>query len=106
MMGMACALISKFFALRLSGNNVWPVKPKCGGRLLPIRRIAEKRLRSDLASDAVAGTDNRDIVDSVDCDARVVRYGISQRPDILALVVRSEEHTSELQSLRHLVCRL
>src|SRR5437899_11135341 len=24
----------------------------------------------------------------------------------LALVVRSEEHTSELQSLRHLVCRL
>src|SRR5437899_8338152 len=25
---------------------------------------------------------------------------------ILALTIRSEEHTSELQSLRHLVCRL
>src|SRR5262245_63987558 len=27
-------------------------------------------------------------------------------PDRRALAVRSEEHTSELQSLRHLVCRL
>src|SRR5258705_9573526 len=27
-------------------------------------------------------------------------------PDDDALIVRSEEHTSELQSLRHLVCRL
>src|ERR1039458_9705992 len=27
-------------------------------------------------------------------------------PSFLALPIRSEEHTSELQSLRHLVCRL
>src|ERR1035441_9848336 len=33
-------------------------------------------------------------------------YGLNQRrPNLLALN-RSEEHTSELQSLRHLVCRL
>src|SRR5262245_62631905 len=28
------------------------------------------------------------------------------KPVLLGAVVRSEEHTSELQSLRHLVCRL
>src|SRR5258705_12660987 len=27
-------------------------------------------------------------------------------PDVVSSIVRSEEHTSELQSLRHLVCRL
>jgi hypothetical protein len=31
-----------------------------------MRRIAEERLRCDPASDAAAGADNRDIVDSVD----------------------------------------
>src|SRR5205814_9711940 len=37
---------------------------------------------------------------------------LARRPDILAAkarveaAIRSEEHTSELQSLRHLVCRL
>src|ERR1039458_7379291 len=30
----------------------------------------------------------------------------AQRAIQLAVVIRSEEHTSELQSLRHLVCRL
>src|SRR2546425_2095209 len=29
-----------------------------------------------------------------------------QRPDLLGLEARSEEHTSELQSLAYLVCRL
>src|SRR5437899_10584479 len=30
----------------------------------------------------------------------------SRRPDLRTSLRRSEEHTSELQSLRHLVCRL
>src|SRR5437899_4887298 len=34
------------------------------------------------------------------------RYGSHVRNDGFDLVRRSEEHTSELQSLRHLVCRL
>src|SRR5438045_6761566 len=33
---------------------------------------------------------------------RITQAGIEERP----YAVRSEEHTSELQSLRHLVCRL
>src|SRR2546430_10200944 len=31
---------------------------------------------------------------------------LAQRPDILGMVRRSEEHTSELQSQSNLVCRL
>src|SRR5437899_10040750 len=38
--------------------------------------------------------------------ALVAVLGASIGNVILALAVRSEEHTSELQSLRHLVCRL
>src|SRR5262245_64939838 len=35
------------------------------------------------------------------------RFGVATRPGkIYTFEVRSEEHTSELQSLRHLVCRL
>src|SRR5262245_63809146 len=35
-------------------------------------------------------------------EALSARHGVS----LLAVALRSEEHTSELQSLRHLVCRL
>src|SRR5437899_9486454 len=37
---------------------------------------------------------------------RIARNRIWREPDGLWLDDRSEEHTSELQSLRHLVCRL
>src|ERR1039458_4568466 len=37
-------------------------------------------------------------------DAHVLDAGVGQQPFVIRL--RSEEHTSELQSLRHLVCRL
>src|SRR5437899_6752518 len=38
--------------------------------------------------------------------ALTARRGTSPRPRAAAPCSRSEEHTSELQSLRHLVCRL
>src|SRR5262245_62246422 len=34
------------------------------------------------------------------------RLLLTQRPTALRIKIRSEEHTSELQSLRHLVCRI
>src|SRR5258705_9428799 len=37
---------------------------------------------------------------------REIGFGDFQRRDLPVLQQRSEEHTSELQSLRHLVCRL
>src|SRR2546422_5570208 len=38
---------------------------------------------------------------------RILREPVSEvPPDCLAIVARSEEHTSELQSRLHLVCRL
>src|SRR5205814_7620027 len=36
----------------------------------------------------------------------IVETWITRGADVIAVAVRSEEHTSELQSLRHLVCRL
>src|SRR5437899_4314993 len=42
------------------------------------------------------------------CRSRSARRGVVDRPEDSAVFSdrRSEEHTSELQSLRHLVCRL
>src|SRR3712207_7526211 len=33
-------------------------------------------------------------------------HGLENRKDILSIILRSEEHTSELQSRQYLVCRL
>src|SRR5262245_3940590 len=38
--------------------------------------------------------------------ARAVNFGVRQSRGKYVGIMRSEEHTSELQSLRHLVCRL
>src|SRR5438045_4808748 len=40
------------------------------------------------------------------CGKRTVRRGFFQPHRARKRILRSEEHTSELQSLRHLVCRL
>src|SRR5262245_64628074 len=37
---------------------------------------------------------------------RLLRRGFERALESAGVVVRSEEHTSELQSLRHLVCRV
>ena len=62
---------------------------------LPVWRIPDERFRSDLASISVTGADNRDIVDSVDRNAPVIRDRIGQRPDLLDFVV-DLVHTSSL----------
>src|SRR5207244_9438865 len=45
---------------------------------------------------------------SIRCSRRLARISMaeSSRPPITACSIRSEEHTSELQSPDHLVCRL
>src|SRR5258705_3151898 len=51
---------------------------------------------------------DRELLDRQDVDLPILgRPGHGERERVLgALFHRSEEHTSELQSLRHLVCRL
>jgi hypothetical protein len=61
-------------------------------KIPPVWRIPEKRLRSDLASVSVTGADNRDIVDSVDRDAPVVRDRNDSRPDIPILKEAKAEY--------------
>src|SRR5205814_10593673 len=43
---------------------------------------------------------------TVDGDGTITFANTDVHADIIKVGVRSEEHTSELQSLRHLVCRL
>src|SRR5258705_1362249 len=63
-------------------------------------RVIELRRVADFAQEAVRGhRDGQLGVQHLDGNVREIRYA-SQ------LNHRSEEHTSELQSLRHLVCRL
>src|SRR5258705_2840047 len=41
-----------------------------------------------------------------DIERRIGDIRLPEAPDLMPTEQRSEEHTSELQSLRHLVCRL
>src|SRR5205814_2743378 len=43
---------------------------------------------------------------TIDGDGTITFANTDAHADIIKVGVRSEEHTSELQSLRHLVCRL
>jgi len=58
-----------------------------GTPLLAVWRIPDERLRRDLARVAVAGGDNRDIVEAVDRDVLVIRDRSGQRPDFLTFVI-------------------
>src|SRR5262245_28745221 len=83
-------------------------------REIAIRRHGEAGLVRHLAARAGIGTASMDI--PLAEEAGLLRRRIGQRDALVFLVVRqlasfnrktrSEEHTSELQSLRHLVCRL
>src|SRR5262245_64272302 len=65
------------------------------------------RIRQPLAGHMLIG---RALLDRIDIAALPDDYGIDITLTLTALAtdaaIRSEEHTSELQSLRHLVCRL
>src|SRR5437899_7611201 len=65
---------------------------------------------SDLSSSASAGDRSAGIrggrCSRASADSTLLTPGYSSSPVRHSLLERSEEHTSELQSLRHLVCRL
>src|SRR5436853_5278427 len=71
-------------------------RPPCSSTLFPYRRS------SDLGQAKLHGIAHGRANHSVS-DAGVAAGGVN---DGFAATSRSEEHTSELQSLRHLVCRL
>src|SRR2546422_1416976 len=52
------------------------------------------------------GRRTRLLVDPRGAGRRGCRRGVQESGDLLRLALRSEEHTSELQSRLHLVCRL
>src|SRR5205814_3352194 len=75
----------------------------------PQRRLAYSIVRADVAHDCrinrAPGNHDRVIAHM----RRIAALGETRRDDDKRIVgadkIRSEEHTSELQSLRHLVCR-
>src|ERR1041384_679576 len=69
-----------------------------GTALLPLRE-AEKYRQSVLANNDARREGRYNVWNSINLDTPQAR-------DLFKLIVRSEEHTSELQSLAYLVCRL
>src|SRR5262245_14842803 len=63
----------------------------------------------DMAMPLLNGLDAARFIKKMDASIKLVFVTVTEDPDIAAAAFRagrSEEHTSELQSLRHLVCRL
>src|SRR5262245_12754644 len=80
-----------------------PDNPK---RFLLSRARAPERIEKDDIMEFTLEGDPVDARGKAPYLERFIHGGIYEaRPDVHS-VVRSEEHTSELQSLRHLVCRL
>src|SRR3712207_8512353 len=73
-------LILGFISLSLAVVNLFPLLPLDGGHIF--WALAEK----------VRG--------------RAIPFSVMERASVLGIVLRSEEHTSELQSRQYLVCRL
>src|SRR5262245_64344292 len=74
--------------------------PICEGRVEQAQRMRETQLldQPDLVPPAQSDAARGPLADSVEGEDRGLVEGRREE--------RSEEHTSELQSLRHLVCRL
>src|SRR2546425_8327606 len=70
--------------------------------LFPYTTLFRSQVRAELLHFAPAGSKRRNLYDQAG-DARVVPSSVNR---IGQIVQRSEEHTSELQSLAYLVCRL
>src|SRR5262245_64771138 len=62
--------------------------------------------RIDAALEQLAHTDVDCVLIDLELPEAPGTAGVKRLADIQVPIVRSEEHTSELQSLRHLVCRL
>src|SRR5262245_14377243 len=67
-------------------------------RIIGVARFSEKGLRESLTASGIECI-AADLLDRAQIDA------LPKLPNVI-FMARSEEHTSELQSLRHLVCRL
>src|ERR1035438_8910843 len=99
---MACAKaatsrsVLPCFSNDSSSSTVWPEYPSCQSR-----SIGE----SPLSADARAGF-GLVCLDNTRGLGTAVRFAGDSCGLEIPLPQRSEEHTSELQSLRHLVCRL
>src|SRR5436853_2335021 len=71
------------------------------GQLVEARELAAEAVRA-----APGNRDHRALLEWVERGAPGAKLGQRAGTQTKARVQRSEEHTSELQSLRHLVCRL
>src|ERR1035441_4937760 len=96
----------------LTGN--WDACPACLEGSLPEGRVRERPGMSDSSAQCrstwraePAGITNLGFQKSRTLTKVKIGHSRDKSPlRLLRAVLRSEEHTSELQSLRHLVCRL
>src|SRR5262245_63394726 len=86
-------------------SDSWP-EPDC--RIAPSQRISQNQLWGALAYRASANIDDAGGATLIRITTRIsgALGNVTHRRGINIWRRRSEEHTSELQSLRHLVCRL
>src|SRR2546422_11177114 len=85
-------------------RSIVPILPKVGGFVTEIRVDENQRVR---VGDTLIVLDDRDYkvrLAQAEADLAVALAGVSNRTRVGQ--ARSEEHTSELQSRLHLVCRL
>src|SRR5262245_5879955 len=102
-------------------DEVWDVIRDVGAvhRRLAREFVVDTTMEADLAARVVTfanGAVVRELIVDVDDDRRRVAYAVVEGPlgsthhnasfEVTPGPGRSEEHTSELQSLRHIVCRL
>src|SRR5688500_14762770 len=78
----------------------------CGVKINGRSRLACNTLIGEAAEDAQRRFGDRDGVTTPDDNAAIVVEPMGNMPVLKDLIVRSEEHTSELQSPCNLVCRL
>src|SRR5205814_10728937 len=92
----------------LSLHDALPISPRHRRRGAAVPRRPPPGARGAAERALLSrGLDRGQLLDSGRLPARpLYRGALSARPLVAAHSLRSEEHTSELQSLRHLVCRL
>src|SRR5258705_2785733 len=103
-------LLSFLAALHLKQPRV--SRHRCRARLPRCRRDRSRRVRGASSLGLRDGRCESDVLDRLHCPPPfgpppfVAAAACAIWIRLIAILWRSEEHTSELQSLRHLVCRL